>query len=1322
MAEQTAKIKVRVEDNTPEGFRKVERSLREFGSNLKSLEGRVNIFDGLRTGALALGAALGGGQLAAAFNAAVDAADELNAVSVRTGIAVESLSELKFAAEQANLSFSDLQIGLKAFGKSIVENSEGFKQLGLDPSQFKDFDDALEKTADQFAKVNDDFAATKLSLELFGKSGNSFIEFLRLGSAGIIGFREEARKLNAVISSDFAKAADEYNDNIRKIGAAWEALKTRMASSILPFLGQAAEELLVAIKAAGSLSGALKLAATTSPGLDPAQKIRDTEEEVRRLEQRIQELDLQNAGEFDVSGQGLSQLKNLNDALKTTRTELEYLRGLRDIEIRADPKLKALAETGRGIRENTNITNAATLRVPSAEDNKPSRNARATSPFDSLRSSLESQLVRERNLTVELALAEDQRFQSLLPKQQAQLRVIAQRIDAIKLEKTQTEAVEQSISVERSLRETATQDEIANIEVRKSVLTREYEDRKLSAQEYYAFIAAEETRINAIQIGSLERDAQDETRVASDTARPINERFQAITREAEIRAQVAQLTREQAEIEQRNARAAAAADEATLDRKAQIAQQLNSLRGSPDLELDKLVLERQFQDLPDEFKATVTFQTFLDTTIAEQQIQEFERRVRVIESQRQVREESATISRQSGSLNQGEFQSAISEIRRDAVDKINDEIAALEALRDANEIVFGEEQLTRIQALKNEVDSLNLTTDEYLNTIKDVSQNEFSDLFNDIISGSERADVALKKFGQSIQANLNRRVANELTDNLFGGIQNATKESGGLAGLVESGFGAAASFLGFGKQKSPTLDEFGGSGVLRDNTNFGVDVLSGIGGGNDAAPAIDAFAEAATKGATAVLGLGDSAAQSDTSVIGLSGALETAVPSVAEKLTGLVSSTAIADTGTSNLGTELLVASVAVRAFADAAFEATIRLAASSVASADGNVFSGGYHVPFARGGLFEHGAVQAFATGGVVSSPTLFPMAGGQTGLMGEAGSEAIMPLTKASGAFQVYAITADGAQTAVDVTRNAAGQMAVALPDVAASASPPALSGSSDPGARNLSMQFADGGVVSSAANYAYSVAAQTFYGDAQSTDASVKSILNSAQATALNFAEHSSIEKNVQAFASGGIVSRPTTFPIRGGKTGLMGEAGPEAIMPLTRTGGAFQVYAIAEDGTNTTLAISRNAAGKLAVQLPSQRAADAQFALGGVTQGAPDKYIMKFADGGVFTSLSNSVAIGMTALSARADAVPIRAYMYGGVARSPQVAVFGEGARPEAFVPLPDGRSIPVTMDAQMQQGITVVQNITTPDANSFRRSRAALFNDVQSGLSAAASKN
>ena len=47
-------------------------------------------------------------------------------------------------------------------------------------------------------------------------------------------------------------------------------------------------------------------------------------------------------------------------------------------------------------------------------------------------------------------------------------------------------------------------------------------------------------------------------------------------------------------------------------------------------------------------------------------------------------------------------------------------------------------------------------------------------------------------------------------------------------------------------------------------------------------------------------------------------------------------------------------------------------------------------------------------------------------------------------------------------------------------------------------------------------------------------------------------------VVPFASGGIVDRPTLFPLRAG-TGLAGEAGPEAILPLKRIGGRLGVEA-------------------------------------------------------------------------------------------------------------------------------------------------------------------
>lgn len=63
---------------------------------------------------------------------------------------------------------------------------------------------------------------------------------------------------------------------------------------------------------------------------------------------------------------------------------------------------------------------------------------------------------------------------------------------------------------------------------------------------------------------------------------------------------------------------------------------------------------------------------------------------------------------------------------------------------------------------------------------------------------------------------------------------------------------------------------------------------------------------------------------------------------------------------------------------------------------------------------------------------------------------------------------------------------------------------------------------------------------------------------------------------------------------------------------------------------------------------------------------------FAKGGVMTS---------------GGPMPLRAYANGGIAKSPQLALFGEGSRPEAYVPLPDGRSIPVTMSGA-SQNVTV----------------------------------
>ncbi|MDQ0454279.1 phage tail tape measure protein [Rhizobium paknamense] len=75
-----------------------------------------------------------------------------------------------------------------------------------------------------------------------------------------------------------------------------------------------------------------------------------------------------------------------------------------------------------------------------------------------------------------------------------------------------------------------------------------------------------------------------------------------------------------------------------------------------------------------------------------------------------------------------------------------------------------------------------------------------------------------------------------------------------------------------------------------------------------------------------------------------------------------------------------------------------LQSALSSLAGSAVSTLSSGLSSLFAfeKGGV--PGSLTAFADGGVVASPTYFGMGGGDVGLMGEAGSEAILPLKRGS------------------------------------------------------------------------------------------------------------------------------------------------------------------------------------------------------------------------------------------------------------------------------------------------------------------------------------
>ena len=114
---------------------------------------------------------------------------------------------------------------------------------------------------------------------------------------------------------------------------------------------------------------------------------------------------------------------------------------------------------------------------------------------------------------------------------------------------------------------------------------------------------------------------------------------------------------------------------------------------------------------------------------------------------------------------------------------------------------------------------------------------------------------------------------------------------------------------------------------------------------------------------------------------------------------------------------------------AQSMIDTVYNVAISQVQNAVGGALAQGLNgllsgvMPFANGAAFSQGRVTPFAKGGVVASPTRFPMRGG-TGLMGEAGAEAIMPLTR--GADGRLGVQAQGGGRAMTVIMN------ISTPDV--------------------------------------------------------------------------------------------------------------------------------------------------------------------------------------------------------------------------------------------------------------------------------------------------
>jgi len=233
----------------------ITTDLASFNAGIKAAEDKVRNTTGKiteYTDKIGLTMAAAGTAIVGAYalmvKASTNYSDQIYEVSQRTGVAVETLSQLKYVADQTESSFEAVAMGMKFLNRNIHEATTGnkamndnFRQLGITlrddvTGNVLKADEVFLKLADKFANLADGSAKTNMAMQIFGRSGDSLIPILNLGSEGIKRLSDEAARLGVVLTKDNAVSIDKFSDGMKTLRAAMGGLALEITNILLPAL------------------------------------------------------------------------------------------------------------------------------------------------------------------------------------------------------------------------------------------------------------------------------------------------------------------------------------------------------------------------------------------------------------------------------------------------------------------------------------------------------------------------------------------------------------------------------------------------------------------------------------------------------------------------------------------------------------------------------------------------------------------------------------------------------------------------------------------------------------------------------------------------------------------------------------------------------------------------------------------------------------------------------------------------------------------------------------------------------------------------------
>lgn len=237
MARAKAKYTIEAEDKTGRAF--------------ASVKGRVEktrgAFQGL--GSAVAGIAAGAG-FAGLIKSSLDAADQIQKLSLQGLGATEFLSEMGHVAELSGVQFKTFTTGMRTMvsqigeaqrtGKGMTDQLEAIG-LSIDTLAAMKPEDQFLTIAEAMSKMTDQTQQTTIAQKLFGGRASELLRIINQGTGAIEGMRTEARDLGLSLSQDMVNSAADANDAITRLTGAFRGVGVALAADFAGPLSGAAD-------------------------------------------------------------------------------------------------------------------------------------------------------------------------------------------------------------------------------------------------------------------------------------------------------------------------------------------------------------------------------------------------------------------------------------------------------------------------------------------------------------------------------------------------------------------------------------------------------------------------------------------------------------------------------------------------------------------------------------------------------------------------------------------------------------------------------------------------------------------------------------------------------------------------------------------------------------------------------------------------------------------------------------------------------------------------------------------------------------------------